>query len=306
MFLDGFEKSFGCALAAGASYYPLRYQVRVRRIWISRVLLVAVLFSPLLVPRWAPLVRFAATLVAITISVKLYDLPLGADSEQPQRFFGFLAYLLHPFALVWAKRPVNPASRRDDVLQLTTGLLLAHVTVGLLVAIFRVDWRRHSFALEHCTKLIAVFLFVLVATNAMAAAFRLAGQPAMNFCGNFFFARTPAEFWRLYNRPVCQFFYEHVFKPLDGRRRPIRATLLTFGISGIIHEYVFDISAGRIFGLQMAFFLIQGVAAALTLRLRPRGFAALVGVALTLAFNLATGLLFFACMNALFPFYAAR
>ena len=56
----------------------------------------------------------------------------------------------------------------------------------------------------------------------------------------------------------------------------------------------------------MAFFLIQGVAVALTARLDPKGWWRAVGIAATLAFNLATGTLFFASMDEVVPFYQRR
>jgi hypothetical protein len=53
------------------------------------------------------------------------------------------------------------------------------------------------------------------------------------------------------------------------RTRPVRATIVTFLVSGVIHEYVFDLAAGRVLGSQMLFFTIHGLAVVATLRLRP-------------------------------------
>jgi len=53
----------------------------------------------------------------------------------------------------------------------------------------------------------------------------------------------------------------------------------------------------------MLFFMVQGCAVAATLQLRPRGRAAPLWVAGTLAFNLATTALFCRSVNALIPFY---
>src|SRR5437660_950492 len=70
---------------------------------------------------------------------------------------------------------------------------------------FAVHWRSISFALEHCTKLPALFLVILVFPTTLAAAYRLLGIPSTDFSKNFFLARTRAEFWREYNRPAGQF-----------------------------------------------------------------------------------------------------
>jgi D-alanyl-lipoteichoic acid acyltransferase DltB (MBOAT superfamily) len=117
-------------------------------------------------------------------------------------------------------------------------------------------------------------------------------------------ASTPADFWRRYNRPVQQFFHEHVFLPTGGRRSPARATLLVFVISAVVHEYVFGIILGRVQGFQAAFFLIQGLAVIVTLRARPTGGMKWIGRAATLAFNLVTSVLFFASLNQFLPFYS--
>ena len=56
-------------------------------------------------------------------------------------------------------------------------------------------------------------------------------------------------------------------------------------------------------GYQTVFFLLQGAAVALTLRLKPRGISTAAGVAATFTFNLMTGVLLFASVNAVLPFY---
>ena len=59
-------------------------------------------------------------------------------------------------------------------------------------------------------------------------------------------------------------------------------------------------------GLATAFFLIQGIAVAATLRVRPKGWTVYPWAAGSFAFNLLTGVLFFACLNDAVPFYAPR
>ena len=72
------------------------------------------------------------------------------------------------------------------------------------------------------------------------------------------------------------------------------ATLATFAISALIHEYVFDIAVMRIQGYQTEFFLVQGLAVAATLGVKPRGWRVVPWIAGTLGFNLASSVLFFA------------
>jgi hypothetical protein len=56
----------------------------------------------------------------------------------------------------------------------------------------------------------------------------------------------------------------------------------------------------------MAFFLVQGLAAALTARVALSGDRAILGILGTLAFNLVCSTLFFLSMNEVFPFYVSR
>jgi hypothetical protein len=96
---------------------------------------------------------------------------------------------------------------------------------------------------------------------------------------------------------------EYAFLPAGGPRRAVRATLVTFGVSGLVHEYVFGIASGRVQGWQLLFFMLQGVAVVATMRIRPRGRMMLAWVAGTAAFNLASSVFFFLCVNQVLPFY---
>jgi hypothetical protein len=73
-----------------------------------------------------------------------------------------------------------------------------------------------------------------------------------------------------------------------------------------VHEYVFGIAAGRVLGFAMAFFLIQGVAVAAMVGVRPSGSQRRLGIAVTFVFNLCSAWLIFACVNAVLPVYSAR
>jgi hypothetical protein len=243
----------------------------------------------------------------VTVGVKLYDHYRGAEAGFRPEAWLYLRSLVNPFALV-LRRVVRekPPPTRADVLQAVRGLLFGAAAIGLLIGVFHVDWRHRDFIKEHCTKAISLFLVIQFFPNGLAAVFRLIGIPSTNFAGPFFMARTPAEFWRFYNRPVNQFFSQYVFRPAGGKAHPIQATLWVFVISGIVHEYVFDLPAGRVLGTQMCFFLLQGLAVVATLRLRPRGWVALPMHLLTFAFNLATVRLFLAGLNAVVPFYVLR
>jgi hypothetical protein len=280
---------------------------RPARISTFVVLLAMVISSPLLVPPGARFLRLLATLASVTTSIKLYDHLRSAEAGFFPSFWLYCTSLINPYAHVLRQAVrTNPPPLRSEILQTVACLSGGLAAVALEVGVFHINWRRHGFVFEHSAKAISVFLMVQFLPNALVPAYRLVGIPATNFAGPFFLARTPADFWRLYNRPVRQFFTEYVFKPAGGFGHPIRGTFLTFVVSGIVHEYVFDIPAGRVLGTQMLFFMIQGLAVIATIRLRPRGWAAVLMILLTFAFNLATVRLFLAGLNVAVPLYVDR
>lgn len=295
------------SLASGASFYPVLRLGRRTRAALLTLLLAAIFLSPLLVPGRAPFLRFLAALMAIAVGCSVYDMSFAVQSAIRLPLWQFLGCLPNPFVLVLRKvLAERKPPAREDVIQFMTGTIAGTLAAAAFAGTFLIDWRHFPFVIEHAAKIVSLFLMIQFLPNGLAAGYRLAGLPATNFARNFFLAPTPAEFWRRYNRPAEQFFHEYVFKPAGGLKRPIAAMFATFVFSGIVHEYVFDIAAGRILGYQMIFFLIQGIASIATLRIRPKGWTRLPWIALTFTFNLATARLFFASLNALVPFYAPR
>jgi hypothetical protein len=106
-------------------------------------------------------------------------------------------------------------------------------------------------------------------------------------------ARTPAEFRRHWNKPAQQFFQEYAFRRFAAGGHPARGILATFVLSGLIHEYVLGVAAGRIQGWQLLFFSSHGVASFATIRLRPSGCLSISSIVATLAFNLLMATVFF-------------
>jgi D-alanyl-lipoteichoic acid acyltransferase DltB (MBOAT superfamily) len=163
-----------------------------------------------------------------------------------------------------------------------------------------------AIALEHAVKVPAAVAAVALAANASACPARLLGVPALTPMDAPWAASTPADFWRRWNLPAQRFFHPYAFRPAGGPRRPILATLAAFAASGLTHEYVFGAAAGRLQGRQMLFFMLQGCAAAATMRVRPRGRAAAAWTLGTMAFDLLTAVLFFRSVDAVPPFYVPR
>jgi hypothetical protein len=266
---------------------------------------VVVALSPCLVPLRFREWRFLSTLVAIGLLTKMYDVFRSGDHGFRKGFAFYLTWLPNSFWLV-VRRVPPPHARRDDWKRLSAALIQTAAGVALLVRLFDRDWSRQPFALEHGAKVTATFCTVVSFSRMTAAAYRLSGRAALDPMLAPATAPTPAEFWRRWNRPAQQFLETYAFRPAGGVRDLVRATLVTFAVSAAIHEYVFGIAAGRVQGWQALFFLVQGVAAAASIRLRPTGWRRTVGQLLTFLFNLATSAFFFRSVNAVLQFYSPR
>lgn len=294
----------GYAVAAAVAFYPaLRARPRVRfALWMG--LSGAILVTPLFLPPHTRILRFLAAVLAVALVAKMWDTHVGAARHRTPGFGEYLLFLPNIFSLVHRKldEATRPSTRRN-VRDAAVAVLLIAPTTWLLVRCFSVDWSRHGIAAEHAAKVVLFFMLLIPLTTAAGAVWHVAGGRGIEFMRNPFAARTPADFWRRYNRPVSQFLREDVASLVGGRTSRFRGALAAFVVSAVIHEYVFSIAIARVQGYQMAFFLLQGLAAAATARAKPVGYAAAASASATFVFNLASGILFFASVNGVVPFY---
>lgn len=264
----------------------------------------ALLLMPLLLPG-PGLDRVVLAIACALLALKIVDVSVGASRGHQPDFRAYLAYLTNIGLFVLRRADAEPVgSRRENALRLVQGILLMAGGFLLLQGLYLVAWRDWPFAVEHVFKGIGFFLGVLGMFELLTVLPRLLGAPARIPHLAPFAARTPADFWRRYNRLIQQFLHENVFKPLGGRRQPVAATLLVFFVSGLIHEYLFSLAAGHFQGYQITFFMVQGLAVAATLRIKPRGWTIFPWIAATLVFNIATGTLFLASFHQILPLYA--
>ena len=297
--------SLAITFGAAVGFVPALRLASGSRAAVFLAVCIPIFLAPLVVPEAAPWARFLASVCSLLIGMKLYDLHLDAGRASRLSRRTLLAFLPNWGSMVLRKLEAEPCPpQRDSWVRLVLGLAGLGLSVGALSWLFRLDWSEQPFAVEHSAKVVGVFCALLPAGAAATSLWQLAGGRTRDWFDQLFLARTPADFWRRYNRPVQQFFFEDIFKHAGGRRSPGRATLTTFAVSGLIHEYVFGIATGRVAGYQMIFFMIHGCAVAATLRVQPRGWRAVPWIAGTLAFNLAASMLFFANLNGIVPFYS--
>jgi MBOAT, membrane-bound O-acyltransferase family len=261
--------------------------------------------SPWLIPVEFPLLRFLASISAVMLTFKVIDVSLDLKHQRGISWQEYAGFISNPFTLVrrslaHERRP----SRQQNLRELLSEAIACMVAITVLIGLFGLDWSHIPFLVEHVAKVIALMLTISSGLSGAAAIWRLSGGVARDFMDKPFFATTPADFWRRYNRNVQQFFWLNVFHGKHARRNPIRTLLLVFGISALVHEWIFLAAVGRVQGYQMAFFAVQGLAAALTARAKVTGKRLVPWMLATLAFNLLTSPLFFASIHSVAPFYS--
>lgn len=270
---------------------------------LAACLLIAL--SPWLVPGAQPLARFLAAVSAAIVAIKVIDVSLDVQFRSVPTWREYVDFVANPFVhvrrcLSHERRP----SRHENLKDAAQGSLGCAIGITLLIHLFNMTWVEWPFLAEHVGKVIVFMLTITSGLTASTALWRLAGGTARDYMDRPLAARTPAEFWRRYNRNMQQFFWQDVFKTTGGRQAPVRTTLLVFALSALMHELIFFAAIGRVQGYQTMFFLAQGVAAALTLRVKVAGWAAIPWMAGTLTFNLLSSVLFFASIHSVAPFYA--
>ena len=272
-------------------------------ILISSCLLIVM--TPWFVPAGDPLLRFLASISAAVVAIKVIDFSLDVRHRSTPTWREYFDFLTNPFVLV---RRCLALERRpnlhENLMSLAGGSLGCTTGLALLFGLFSVDWSSLHFLAEHVSKVVAFMLTVTSGLTAATALWRLCGGTARDYMDRPFIARTPAEFWRRYNRNMQQFFWQDIFRKHGGRRAPIRTMLIVFAVSALLHELIFSAAVGRVQGYQTAFFALQGLAAALTARVKVKGWLAIPWIAGTLVFNLASSMLFFASIHQVVPFYS--
>jgi hypothetical protein len=305
MILAWFAIALTSAFLAALFFFPALALERQKRAVVLAGLAAPIALSPLWIPSDAPLVRLLTAMNATALLVRLYDLHVAASRSPPPAFSDFVAFLPNCFSVVWRRLVAEPEPTfRQNLARLGQSLWKTTAGAGFLVWLFHRDWSGTPFVVEHCAKTVAFFLALIPGSALAGSLWRLAGGRGLDFMAAPLLAPTPAEFWRRYNRPAQQFFYEDVFKRAGAFRSPVRATLVTFAVSALVHEYVFGVSLGHIQGYQTLFFMLQGLGVAVTVRLRPAGWRVWLWIGATWIFNLATSLFFFASVNGVFPFYS--
>jgi MFS family permease len=156
------------ALGGAALFYGALGLRRGQRLLALVLACGAVLLTPLLISPDRPCGRVLASVFAVALGVKLYDVHVGVERGFRPDAWSFLAFLPNLAAVVLRKLDREPRpSRRENVARLARQTPVFLAGAAALIGVFQVDWRRWPFAVEHCAKVVA-FLLMLVPGTMVA------------------------------------------------------------------------------------------------------------------------------------------
>lgn len=308
-FLLAILAAFGCALAA-----PLLNGWSRGRLgrWTGWCCAPGLLACPLLIPPHRVGLRAAAVFIAADFSFKAVD--FSRHRGHPGPTAGLREYLrfLAPFPLLSVvypdqrRRLAHREPPRPYVMRIVLGTTGVIAGLAIRIATSRIARLQSDFPLDHAVMLLLFVPTIESLARAIHGVERLAGYDTAPIIRNAFAARTVSEFWRRYNDRVHDWFYRNVFRPAGGRRAPVRATLLVFVVSGILHELAFGVATSRFDGSQLGFFLLQAPAVLASGRIerlaRRRGIAGRAAAhGSTVLYMYLTSFLFFRGVSRVFP-----
>lgn len=302
--IERFLLAWVLSVALAFTFYAMLGLERHQRIILLIIVGGALLLTPAIVPTANPLIRALLAVNAVLLLTKLHDVQIDTHQGQRPGLRTFVLFLISPTLCRKAPGIKICGSKTRCLTRLAWSMLGFSAATCLLGYLIVLDWRPYPWLLQHVAKVTTSILAVDRLCASVVATWQLCGGASGEMMQQPYLARTPADFWRRWNIPMQRFFHGRVFKPAKGRRAPARAIMFVFILSGIMHEYVFSIALGRLQGWQMAFFIIQGVAALATIRIKPRGWFAVLWTGATFSFNIATGVLFFVAIDRLVTFYS--
>jgi hypothetical protein len=241
-----------------------------RRRWLSApaalLLGLLLLVLPLLLPETAHLGRAVLTGYAVSLAMKLRLLVAGeADPQMLATPPRLLVWLVTPQATGWPRSTEQlVAVRRTAPGQLLRALTQAILMLALVAAKIRFSVSEQGPPLLTAVEMLQFFLLLAALADGIGGLVALAGIRSEAVFHNPAGARSPGDFWSCrWNLVVHRFARRHVFLPVARRLGPLAALTLTFGASGLMHEYVVLASVGVSAyrpGFMLAFFATQALA----------------------------------------------
>jgi len=139
---------------------------------------------------------------------------------------------------------------------------VSRMTLGILL-IYMAAPRAHGYsalAAGRCGMIGLLLLLHFGLFDVLSLAWRRAGIDALPLMNHPLRATSLSDFWgRRWNRAFRDVAHRFLFRPLMRPLGTAGATLATFYFSGVVHDIVISLPAGRGFGLPTLYFLLQGL-----------------------------------------------
>jgi len=324
LFLIRFSISTGVLLIISVLTYLVLYAPLPRT---RRSLFLAAVWSPLLVltlliPYEYRVVRLFFFLICGFLAARSLDL-ISTSSPFPRKpgFGAFFFYVFFALALKypdpeWKQRPGDIPG---GLIQIMRGMGI--YLIVLVICTFNTCFNTPETAywLNIASKVYEWYLLFVSFMDLYYGLARMVGIRGVVNLREPMLSRSPADFWfNRWNLPIIDWIQRYLFIPLGALTHPYRATILTFFISGAVHQYGFNISAETFNFDFLAYFMVHGLTV-VGIRAVKRPFrrkfprfyrvwrdhsaARVFQHAATLAFFILTGSLFFRAVDLVIDFH---
>ena len=294
-----------CGYVLSLLFFLARRTTPRRRTALCVITTTLTLAAPLLIPPRFPVFRCVVATTLIFFVMKSWEVHRHPGKYAAVSLLRYAPFLMNHCLIVPRRtdhfRNERPLGNRLRHFAIRT-LYLALATTALY-GVFRLDWSSRSFWTEHFVKSAAAFTWIDCAFPWYGACWVLAGVRTVEFNDRLLRAYTPAQFWRRYHRPAYTWLHENVFKPMRIHTGPGASLVLTFVVSGLMHEYILAVSLGHPTGHMLCFFTLHGLVSLLTAKRRLTPTWQRLGLLLTYTFLLASAVYFFAPVNQGIAFY---
>jgi hypothetical protein len=291
-----------CAWAA----LPMRVRAIRGAIVVGSMIVCAL--SALIIPPDQKVFRGAVVIVGVITAIRVYSYWREKGGGGSLDYLRFLSIgMLRPHLVYSRHLNSQPRAIPREVARIGVAVAIAVIawmtTMSLLLVQAKQSW------LANHLILLAGFVVIMQSFGqASLGLWRLLGMRVKRpVADNILLSRTPADFWRRWSWPIHLWLYRYVYEPCGGRRRHVRAVLLVFLVSGLLHEVLAAVAIGRVTGHQTLYFITSAIgvlASPLLVRLARFGLTGeIVMRAVTILFLAATASLMFASFDMVLPIY---